>query len=95
MTFPECSPVLGKEVPHMSVHLVLALHFYQHGPPLKLMQKDVVIFGQILTIEHLQLLGHYSLLKTSQILSVSASIIGCGKILQLSTLTSMVYACSH
>lgn len=48
MTFPECFPVLGKEVPHMSVHVMLPLYFYQHGPPLKLTQKDVVIFGQIL-----------------------------------------------
>lgn len=48
VTFPECSPVLGKNVSHKSVHLMLPLYFYWHSSPLKMIQKDVVIFGQIL-----------------------------------------------
>lgn len=45
MAIPECFPVKGRNVP---VPLVLPLYFYQHNPPLTLMQKGVVIFGEII-----------------------------------------------
>lgn len=96
MTFSECFPVLGKKVSHMSVHLMLPLCFYQHGPPLKLMQEDVLVFGHILGSNRAPATPRTLFLaKNIPGLACISFIIGYGKTLHLSVSTSMVYACGH